>query len=259
MTACALPFPICCAESPPVLDSAGPLEPLQLTLAGRDAQGTFAEGVTMADQRTSVDRLAAATGAAPVFSALRADSYTYTLTADLPGGFLLVASTHPTMGNRAPADRTTSTPDTAALLRGLLPWASTLAALPVDLSGLEVRDDSQRVYVQLLVDSAGDPTAALEMASTGVRALRTCPGVPFGIDGHGASSLRPPGADQCDVTAPAGPSGAAGLRLRHRSSLRGGVPGGLPAGLFRVRPIRRRGWPWRRQRTTTPGMRRAGR
>lgn len=168
-----------------VLDSAGPLEPLQLTLAGRDAQVTFAEGVTMADQRGSVDRLAAATGAAPVFSALGADSYTYTLTADLPGGLMLVAGTRPTLINRTPADRATSTSATAELLRGLLPWASTLSDLPVVLSELEVRDDFRRMHVQLLVDSAGDPTAALEMASTGVHALRTRPGVPFGIDGHG--------------------------------------------------------------------------
>jgi hypothetical protein len=168
-----------------VLDSAGPLEPLHLTLCGRDAQITFAEGVTMADQRSSVDRLAAATGAAPVLSTLGADSYTYTLTADLPGGLLLVVGTRPTLNNRAPAGRTTSTAATAALLHGLLPWAQDLSALPVALSGLEVRDDSRRVHVQLLVDSDGDPTAALEMASTGVSALRTRPGTPFGIDGRG--------------------------------------------------------------------------
>ncbi|MCM2430986.1 hypothetical protein [Streptomyces sp. RKAG337] len=168
-----------------LLDRAGPLEPLQLTLCGRDAQVTFAESVTMADQRSSVDRLAAATGAAPVLSALGADAYTYTLTVDLPGELLLVAGTHPTFNNRTPAARTTSTAATAALLRGLLPWAEDLSTLPVALTGLEVRDDSRRVHVQLLVDSDGDPKAALAMASTGVRALRTSPGIPFGIDGRG--------------------------------------------------------------------------
>ena len=39
-----------------VLDHAGPVEPLQIALSGRDIQLTFAEPVTMADQRTSVDR-----------------------------------------------------------------------------------------------------------------------------------------------------------------------------------------------------------
>ncbi|MFJ9574625.1 hypothetical protein [Streptomyces bacillaris] len=167
-----------------LLDDAGPLEPVRLALAGRDLQLTFAEFSTMADQRASVDRLAAATGTDPVLSELGADAYTYTLTADLPGGMMLVAGTHPTLGRHQPA-RTTSTAATAALVRSLLPWAQTLAALPVDVTGLEITDDARRLAVQLLVDSAGDPAAAMSVAATGVTALRTGPGDPFGIDGRG--------------------------------------------------------------------------
>lgn len=167
-----------------LLDDAGPLEPVRLALAGRDVQLTFAEFTTMADQRASVDRLAAATGAGPVLSALGADAYTYTLTADLPDGMMLIAGTHPTLGRHQPV-RTTSTAATTALLRSLLPWAQTLAGLPVDVAGLEISDDARRLAVQLLVDSAGDPAAAMSAAATGVTALRTSPGDPFGIDGRG--------------------------------------------------------------------------
>ncbi|MEU6405326.1 hypothetical protein [Streptomyces sp. NPDC046985] len=167
-----------------LLDDAGPLEPVRLALAGRDVQLTFAEFTTMADQRASVDRLAAATGTDPVLSELGADAYTYTLTAGLPGGMVLVAGTHPTLGRYQPA-RTTSTAATAALVRSLRPWAQALAALPVDVTGLEITDDARRLAVQLLVDSAGDPAAAMSAAATGVTSLRTGPGDPFGIDGRG--------------------------------------------------------------------------
>jgi hypothetical protein len=165
-----------------LLDDAGPLQPVRLALAGRDVQLTFAEFTTTADQRASVDRLAAATSTDPVLSELGARAYTYTLTADLPGGVMLIAGTHPTLGRHQPA-RTTSTSATAALLRALVPWARTLSGLPV--TGLEITDDAQRLAVQLLVDSAGDPDAAMSRAATGVTALRTCPADPFGIDGRG--------------------------------------------------------------------------
>ncbi|MBV9024925.1 MAG: hypothetical protein JO362_14320 [Streptomycetaceae bacterium] len=59
-----------------VLDRADPLEPLHLAIADRDIQITFADTVTMADQRASVDRLAAATGATSTLSGLGASSYT---------------------------------------------------------------------------------------------------------------------------------------------------------------------------------------
>lgn len=167
-----------------VLEAAGPLEPLRLALAGRDVQVSFAEFTTMADQRSSIDRLAAATGADPVLSELGANAYTYTLTADLPGGMVLVAGTHPTL-NRSRPERSTSTAATAALLRTLLPWAQTLSSLPVSVSGLEVTDTAHRLAVQLLVDGADDPKAAMVAASTGVTALQTAPAVPFGIDGRG--------------------------------------------------------------------------
>src|SRR5436190_24090718 len=55
-----------------LLDSAGPLEPLHVAVGGRDVRITFAPGVPLADQRASVDRLAAATGATPAHSNLGA-------------------------------------------------------------------------------------------------------------------------------------------------------------------------------------------
>jgi len=167
-----------------VLDHAGPVEPLQIALSGRDIQLTFAEPVTMADQRTSVDRLAAVTSAEPVLCDLGASAYTYTLTTDLPGGIVLLAGTHPTL-NRTPPARTTSTAATAALLRALHPWALALAGTPVAVSGLQIRDDAHRLDVQLLVDGADDPAAACAAACAGITALRTRPATPYGIDARG--------------------------------------------------------------------------
>ncbi len=60
-----------------LLDSAGPLEPLHVAVGGRDVRITFAPGVPLADQRASVDRLAAATGSTPTHSNLGAAAATY--------------------------------------------------------------------------------------------------------------------------------------------------------------------------------------
>ncbi|MGW4890711.1 hypothetical protein ACWEQL_00350 [Kitasatospora sp. NPDC004240] len=179
-----LPLPDLLHATADVLDRAGPLEPLQLALSDRDIQVTFGEAVTMADQRASVDRLAAATGAAPVLSELGASAYTYTLTADLPGDIVLLAGTHPTL-NRAPGRRTTSTPEHAALLRSLTPWARTLAGTPVAVTGLQVRDDALRFDIQLFIDGADDPAAACTAACTGIASLHTRRGTPHGIDARG--------------------------------------------------------------------------
>ena len=168
-----------------LLDRAGALEPVELALDDGAVQVTFAESVTMADQRSSIDRLAAATGCSPVLSELGADAYIYTLTADLPDGTVVVAGTHPSL-NRVRPSRVTSTAATTALLRSLVPWGQALSDAPVAVSGLEIRDDGQRLEVRLLVDGADDPAAALSATvSTGVTAVRTRPGEPFGLDGRG--------------------------------------------------------------------------
>lgn len=167
-----------------VLDRAGSLEPVHLALADRTVQITFGDAVTMADQRASVDRLAAATSAVPVLSGLGAASYTYTLTSDLPGDVVLLAATHPTM-NRTAGRRTTSTAAHAAMLRSLAPWTGTLADTLVDVTGLQVHDHERRFSVQLTVDGADDPDAACTTACAGITALRTQPAVPYGIDARG--------------------------------------------------------------------------
>ncbi|MFF2378366.1 hypothetical protein ACFVUW_28650 [Streptomyces xiamenensis] len=108
-----------------LLDDAGPLEPVRLALAGRDVQLTFAEFTTMADQRASVDRLAAATGTDPVLSELGADAYTYTLTTDLPGGMVLVAARIPPWGGtsrRGPRRRRPPRRSCAPCGPGRRPW-----------------------------------------------------------------------------------------------------------------------------------------
>jgi hypothetical protein len=167
-----------------LLDSAGPLEPLHVAVGGRDVRITFAPGVPLADQRASVDRLAAATGSTPAHSNLGAAAATYTFSAELPGSLFLLVGTHPTISRPRPC-RATSTEATAALLRALAPWGRALSTGCVDVCELVAQDDEERLTVQLVVDSDGDPEETLRLAAAGTTGLWRCREDEGGLDARG--------------------------------------------------------------------------
>ncbi|MCX5215801.1 hypothetical protein OG689_42370 [Kitasatospora sp. NBC_00240] len=167
-----------------VLDTAGPLAPLHIAVSSRDIQVTFAPGVPADDQRSGIDRLAAATGARPVESNLGASASTYTVSAELANGALLVAGTHPAL-RPSGSSRTTSTAEAVTTLRALGPWARTLDTMGVPVWELGVDDDCERLSVRLTVDSGGDPDAALVSASAGVDHLRPARRTAVGLDRRG--------------------------------------------------------------------------
>jgi hypothetical protein len=167
-----------------LLDSAGPLEPLHVAVGGRDIRLTFAPGVPLADQRAGVDRLAAVSGSTPVHSNLGAAAATYTISAELPGSVFLLVGTHPTISRPRPR-RATSTEATAALLRALAPWGRALSTSCVDVCELTAQDDEERLSVQLVVESDGDPGETLRLAATGTTGLRRCRMGEAGLDARG--------------------------------------------------------------------------
>ncbi|MEU0110644.1 hypothetical protein ABZ313_35510 [Streptomyces sp. NPDC006251] len=167
-----------------LLDGAGPLEPLHVAVGGPDIRMTFASGVPLADQRASVDRLAAVAGATPTHSNLGAAAATYTFSVELPGSLFLLVGTHPTISRPRPR-RSTSTGATAALLRTLAPWARALSISGVYVAELTVQDDGERLGVQLIVESDGDPGETLRLAAAGTTGLRRFRHDEAGLDARG--------------------------------------------------------------------------
>ncbi|WP_217562305.1 hypothetical protein [Streptomyces sp. GbtcB6] len=95
-----------------------------------------------------------------------------------------MVGTHPTISRPRPC-RVTSTQATAELLRALAPWGRALSSSCVDVCELTAQDEEERLTVQLVVESDGDPGETLRLAAAGTTGLRRCHKNVAGLDARG--------------------------------------------------------------------------
>ncbi|WP_145502628.1 hypothetical protein [Streptomyces sp. CFMR 7] len=142
-----------------LLEEADVTAPLVITCHCEDdpaIEVLASDRLSLADQRTVVDRIAIPLGAIPSVKRLFRNEYAVFCEGHRDG-LLIIASTH--AGTPRPAVPPTTAPsDTVAFLRSILPWAQSVA--PV-VESLAVREVSGSHTVTVMVASAQHAEAAL--------------------------------------------------------------------------------------------------